>query len=187
MKRFILGFALLLAAGCDRPSKLYSETILFHYRDPAAVLKPGLWLWEREGCPVDVRQPTYQWEDCAETANIGDGWTGDLILRYPFVIAAGNPRVMQIEYAGDYVGYDYIAALEMDTQGQVVAMYREPLACTIEPALAPGEPPPAGGFPMVPGAPCPVKDAAAVLRVAADAAAGPAKAPNFRWVREKPD
>ncbi|HYE47729.1 MAG TPA: hypothetical protein VEA44_18320 [Caulobacter sp.] len=96
----------------------------------APVLKDGLWLNLEPNCEVDTSTPATGWPDCAGWVVVkgstmsGVGNKGEP-FSVPFVLAAGDPRVMQVELQEKadtpklyfYVG---VKPLKTDVQGRIV-------------------------------------------------------------------
>jgi hypothetical protein len=121
-----------LLAGCNIVT---STTPLFsaYGAQGRAQLRPGVWIEEKQGCAVDTALPMDRWAACA------DGWVVEpnLILagrdpgapratwvRYPIVLARGDPAILQVTMAEDggaptYV-YGGLRPLKQDGQGRVI-------------------------------------------------------------------
>ena len=86
-----------------------TKTPLFTQADAAGApqLKPGVWMFFKEpGCIVDETSPFTDWPDCAGGGLVtGDGQISghksgapkDQLEHAPIVLAAGDPRVLQIQ------------------------------------------------------------------------------------------
>lgn len=95
---FVLAAALMLG-GCNM---VYAEQPLFTAADAAGapVLRPGIWSKRASDCVVDAAKPISEWPECADpvlvTADrIGDPGKPD--KQGPYLLAGGDPRVMQME------------------------------------------------------------------------------------------
>ncbi len=98
-------------------------------------LREGLWLNEEKGCKFDIKAPAPGWPECAHwivvknSAMTGVGDKGEAFA-LPFVLAAGDPRVLQVRIEDDnkadgkaavlYV-YMGIRPLKVDKAGAIVA------------------------------------------------------------------
>jgi len=99
-------------------------------------LREGLWVNEEKDCKFDIKTPATGWPECAHwivvkgssMTGVGDGGKA---FDVPFVLAAGNPRVLQIKVEDDKVNADGekaviylymgIRPLKHDKQGRIVA------------------------------------------------------------------
>jgi len=166
----IAAAALGLLSACN---VVMTEKPLFTQADAAGApaLKPGVWLFfEEPGCKVDESKPFTEWPDCAGGGLVGaaeikghkqDAPPGQLETA-PYVLATGDPRVMQIQVdvdvsahadvsaSGEGVtanrssssssshsqpyGYAAIRPTKLDGQGRIVAFTLWPVQC--------GPPPP---------------------------------------------
>ena len=100
--------------------------------DGAAVAGRGLAQRPSDGCAVDVAKPAAQWPDCADWTLVAQGrivrtrLSGRRAPRRasePFVLAAGDPRVLQ-EPATDNPGFYRFTAvrpLQSDRDGRITA------------------------------------------------------------------
>jgi hypothetical protein len=144
-----------LLAGCNMVT---SPKPLFFAQDAVGQpqLRPGVWVDEQPGCPVDTDKPRDQWPDCADTwivrpneivAAKDKGKPSDAGDHYPMLLAKGDPAVMQIALADDGGGpptYVYIGlrVLKRDGQGRVVEYKMWPALCG--PPPPPADPSPDG-------------------------------------------
>lgn len=95
----------------------------------APPVKDGLWATVEKGCEVDLKKPATEWPECANWIVVKDGamtGVGDdgEPFKVPFVLAAGDPRVMQIEMQEKADGprlYIYLGVkpLKTDAQGRI--------------------------------------------------------------------
>ena len=166
----LVGAALGLLTACN---VVMTEKPLFTQADAAGApaLKPGVWLFfEEPGCKVDESKPFPEWPDCAGGGLVGaaeikghkQDAPPDQLETAPYVLAAGDPRVMQIQVDVDLsahadvsasgedarasgstasasshsqpYGYAAIRPTKLDSQGRIVAFTLWPVQC--------GPPPP---------------------------------------------
>jgi len=166
----LVGAALGLLTACN---VVMTEKPLFTQADAAGApaLKPGVWLFfEEPGCKVDESKPFTEWPDCAGGGLVGaaeikghkQDAPPDQLETAPYVLAAGDPRVMQIQVDVDLsahadvsasgedarasgstasasshsqpYGYAAIRPTKLDSQGRIVAFTLWPVQC--------GPPPP---------------------------------------------
>lgn len=131
--RWLWLLSAFLLAGCERP--VLSRHPLFQPADvrTAPPLREGVWLnVPSDGCAVDVAKPAAQWPDCADWTLVAQGrivrtrLSGRRAPRRasePFVLAAGDPRVLQ-EPAPDKPGFYRFTAvrpLQSDRDGRITA------------------------------------------------------------------
>jgi hypothetical protein len=134
-----------LLAGCNIVT---SEKPLFFARDAAGQpqLRPGVWMDEKTGCDIDLAKPMDKWPDCADAWVVrpgeilaahdtttaakpaADGWT-----HYPFVLARGEPAILQVAMTDDagkaaYV-YGGLRVLKRDAQNRAVEYKLWPALC----------------------------------------------------------
>ncbi|RYF92531.1 MAG: hypothetical protein EON95_12090 [Caulobacteraceae bacterium] len=116
-------------------------------------LREGLWVNQKTGCDFDLKAPATSWPECANWIVVkGSAMTGvdekGETFSAPFVLAAGDPRVLQFRVEDDadskqaedgkpaaiylYMG---MRPLEFDTAGRIVAYSGWVVQC--------GPPPPA--------------------------------------------
>jgi hypothetical protein len=150
--RIVLALAAVaLVAACN---SVTSTQPLFFARDTQGQpqMRPGIWADEATGCDVDTRLPMDKWPDCIDAWVVRPGellggrdpgtppsqWTV-----YPFVLAQGDPAVLQVAVteSGDppakaASGYVYagVRPLKYDAQGRIVEYKMWPALC--------GPPPP---------------------------------------------
>jgi hypothetical protein len=166
----LMGTALGLLSACN---VVMTEKPLFTQADAAGApaLRPGVWLFfEEPGCKVDDSKPFTEWPDCAGGGLVGaadirghkQDTPPDQLETAPYVLATGDPRVMQIQVdvdlsahadvsaSGDGAaangstsssashsqpyGYAAIRPTKLDSQGRIVAFTLWPVQC--------GPPPP---------------------------------------------
>ena len=144
--RILLGLCVvLLLGGCNR---VITDTPLFTASEApdAPRLREGLWVMlPDDDCRVDTRRPAHRWPGCASPMLVRggellgykreDGKPGEW-ERMPFVLASGEPVVMQFEGAGDDgVTYQYFGFEgERADDGRYAAFSMWPVLC--------GPPPP---------------------------------------------
>jgi hypothetical protein len=135
-----------MLAGCNLVT---SPTPLFAPADAGgqAQLRPGVWIQEKPDCAVDAALPMERWPGCA------DGWVvrPDEIVagreptapraswtHYPFVLAQGDPAILQVKMTEGGAPPTYIFGglrpLKRDGEGRVVEYKLWPALC--------GPPPP---------------------------------------------
>eukprot|EP01030_Chromulinospumella_sphaerica_P017172 gene17172-16994_t len=99
-------------------------------------LREGLWVNEEKDCKFDIKAPAAKWPECAhwivvkDSAMTGVSEKGEA-FNVPFVLAAGDPRVLQIRIEDDKKGEDGKAAalylymglkpLKTDTEGRITS------------------------------------------------------------------
>ncbi len=209
--RILLGLCVALLLGaCNR---VHTDHPLFFAEDArgAPLLRNGLWVVEDslgavaddEPCRFDARKPVTRWPDCAEWMLVRDGellgydrekggqgsWTS-----VPFVLAKGEPAVLQIGVTGDDgpTTYSYFGLQPIRSDaGGVVAFHSWPVLCGPPPPPAKkDEKPRFVTLEPLPGltvvednctadAAGPVRAAAAASRAWTDDAVGGA-----RWIRD---
>ena len=161
MQRTIIVIAAaLLLGGCNL---VVSDTPVFQPGDAAGAppLKPGLWAAPDPGCAFEAASPLSKWPDCANGTVIGpnaivgtltatgvtleNGKPPPKTVRLPYVLVAGDPRVMQVDMRMPELGklgVFYFVALHptaFDTDGRITAAQAWPVQC--------GPPPPANETP----------------------------------------
>ena len=159
--------ALAFVSGCN---VVMTDKPLFSQADAvgAPPLRPGVWSFFREaGCKVDESQPYATWPDCSGAGIVRDG---EIIghdarkgqdERLPLIIAAGDPRIMQVQVKIDVTagaeatasggaeasasaaaqsprdqpyGYAALKPTKFDTEGRVTAFRFWPVQCGPLPA-----------------------------------------------------
>lgn len=124
----------------------------------AMALKDGLWVSAEDKCRVDTRKPVARWPRCANwylvrggeflTLSKGDkggapGWTS-----MPYVLAAGEPRILQLDLTGPDDGdsepqplfvYRGLAPIAWDETGRVTAEQSWSVQCGPPPLDAKGK------------------------------------------------
>jgi hypothetical protein len=144
--RILLGLCLVLLLGaCNR---VITDAPLFTASDApdAPRLREGLWVMlTDDDCRVDTRRPAHRWPGCASPMIVRggellgykqeDGKPGEW-ERMPFVLAAGEPVVLQFESTeDDGVTYQYFGLEgERMEDGRYAAFRMWPVLC--------GPPPP---------------------------------------------
>jgi hypothetical protein len=129
----VLAAICLLAAGLSACNLVTTTEPMFAAADAsgAPALREGLWANIEPNCRVDLKQPASRWPDCASRVVIQDGMLygkdkddeGEQALA--FVLAAGDPRILQMRLVGDkaeetlyfYIGLD---PRKLDSQGRIV-------------------------------------------------------------------
>ena len=166
--RTLLAAAGLVALGAC--NIVLTEAPLFSAADAAGApaLRPGVWeFFKGSGCQVDERRPFDEWPDCAggglvvadNLAGPKSGAPKGTLERSPYVLAAGDPRIAQLqvnidtsagasaEASGDAQvethsasaqakpwGYVGVRPTRFDSEGRIVALVAWPVLC--------GPPPP---------------------------------------------
>jgi hypothetical protein len=180
----------------------------------APALKEGLWLVSDADCRVDIRKPVQKWPRCANWylvrgnemlgLNAGDRRRPTEWTVIPYVLAAGDPRIMQIDFTSPEAEGDdpsplfvYMAVVPKawDEAGRITASQSWSIACGPPPLNAKGKPDPLavtdkpfpgmtlGKTPDGKNASCWPRDAAA-LRGAATASRAEEALATARWVRD---
>ncbi|NBB14890.1 hypothetical protein GVN21_05865 [Caulobacter sp. SLTY] len=123
---------LALAAGLSACNLVITTEPTYTAADAAGApaMKDGLWVSVEKGCDVDLKKPATEWPECAGWIVVKDGamtGVGDdgQPFKVPFVLAAGDPRVMQIELQekGDgpklfmYIG---VKPVKSDGEGRII-------------------------------------------------------------------
>lgn len=104
MRSLVLIGAMLLLGGCNM---VMTTQPMFSKADEAGAprLKPGVWTSGGDAsCPLDEKTPMATWPKCADGVVIGDGAImasqtvagRSATSTIDFVMAAGNPRVLQL-------------------------------------------------------------------------------------------
>ena len=130
-----------LAASLSACNMVVTTEPMFLAQDQATpALREGLWVSPKKDCKFDIKTPTTTWPECAQWIVIrGSSMTGTdekgEAFAMPFVLAAGDPRVMQLKIedekkAAIYV-YLGVRPLKFDKQGQTVE-YRSAQVWRIE-------------------------------------------------------
>jgi hypothetical protein len=224
MKRahiLILVAAALMLGGCNL---VVSQTPVFRAADAAGAppFKPGLWASPGPGCTFDESTPFDAWPKCANGSEIrpdalvatvdptavtassdSKAGSGPKKVDLQYVLAAGDPRVMQVDLhipeAGlGQLGFFYFVAVKptrFDDDGRITAAQMWPIQC--------GPPPPpqtsqtANGSDMTKGmvtqhplpglkvdnGECTPADKAAVLNAATPSRAWADNVGELHWVR----
>ncbi len=218
MRTTICGAAVIALAvalvGCNL---VYSERPLFSAADAknGPGLRIGLWLKRDAGCQFDETRPVRRWPKCAEwqlvrpTDVLGLDAQGRKWTQYGYVLAAGQPRILQVavqdpQVDGGRAEYFYLGLdpIRIDPNGDVVE-YRDWL---VQCGPPPPTPPPEGKHPKLvepqvtqaplPGlVPHPDADhpddcsaqTAVAVRNAAQASLAWSSTDNWRWVRSGGD
>ncbi|WGM39243.1 hypothetical protein [Caulobacter sp. NIBR1757] len=99
-------------------------------------LREGLWVNKEKGCKFDIKAPATKWPECAHWIVVkGSAMTGvsdkGEAFNLPFILAAGDPRVLQIQLEDEKKGEDGKAAtlylymglkaLKTDKEGRITA------------------------------------------------------------------
>lgn len=120
-----------LAASLSACNMVVTTEPMFLAQDQATpALREGLWVNPKDDCEFDIKTPATKWPECAQWIVIkGSSMTGtdekgkDFVV--PFVLAAGEPRVMQVKIEDDKKAAVYVylglRALKFDKQGQIVS------------------------------------------------------------------
>lgn len=137
--RNVAGSALALSLGAC--SVVSTERPMFGPADAkdAPVLKAGLWALPERGCRFKARADPAKWPECVQAVEIRDGTIRDLKPEVDaqrkhqarvggdkpmgYLIAAGDPPVMQVETAGDGApSYFYFGLRPMasDADGSII-------------------------------------------------------------------
>lgn len=212
--RILTGLAGLgLAASLSACNMVITTEPTFLAADQGApALREGLWINEEKGCDVDTKTPATTWPECAnwivvkDFAMSGIGEKGEA-FNVPFVLAGGDPRVLQVRIEDDKKGEDGKAAalylymaikpLKTDKQGRITAYRGWMVQCGPPPpkdAKKPDGNPRYGSLEPFPGmildadlSGCGPEDKAALVRAAGlsekydeDAAKGE----SSRWLRD---
>jgi hypothetical protein len=142
----LAGVALL--GGCNM---LMTQAPLFTKADEAGApgLRPGVWAQDStDKCQVDASQPLVSWPSCANgfvvmsdgalgAYNTKDGkpvWTVS-----PFVMAAGEPRIIQVRLTGEDLppqapfAYAALRPTKTDAQGRITAVTSWAVLCGAPP------------------------------------------------------
>jgi hypothetical protein len=102
-------FLATLLGGCNLVT---STTPLFSARDAQgqAQLRPGIWMNVDASCTVDAAKPLADWPKCANAwvvrpgevmAGRDPGAAPATWVSYKFVLARGDPAVMQVGFSDD--------------------------------------------------------------------------------------
>jgi len=123
---FLLLAAALMLGGCNM---VYAEKAIFTQADAAGApqLRPGLWVQHKPDCDFDEAKPIAQWPECADPSLVTATTVGDMTdptKQTPYVLAGGDPRVLQIEVTPDpdkptiwiFAG---LKPLKTDSQGRI--------------------------------------------------------------------
>ena len=120
-----------LAASMSACNMVVTTEPTFLAEDQATpALREGLWVNQKDDCKFDIKRPATQWPECAQWIVIkGTSMTGvdekGEAFDVPFVLAAGDPRVMQIRIADEKKAAVYLylglRPLKFDKQGRIVS------------------------------------------------------------------
>jgi hypothetical protein len=205
-------FALLLLGACN---SVASKDALFTAADAvgAPPLRDGVWV-ENDGCRFNVRKPVQNWPECASWFVVRGGellrWEDDagdktrVWSPQPFLLASGDPRIMQVQYppsedpntkamVDEGYGYLAIAPTALDAEGRIVGVRRWLVECG---PLPPSDDKdkskirvdsqtlePFPGLVLTKGGGC-LADKAEAVRGAAAASRSFAEPVDARWVRD---
>ena len=212
--RVLLGLCLVLVlGGCNR---VVTPTPLFSQADAAGapVLRDGLWLLENkvdiqlfasndDRCRVDTRKPVNRWPACASWVLV----RGNEMLGYrgvqeaslawesmPFVLAAGDPPVLQVGDPGDdsaSISYSYfgVGQVERGNDGRATAITVWTVDCGPPPAQVKGEPTRFLTRDLLPGLiadgdNCTAESPSAVRGAATASRAWNTEPGRLRWIRD---
>ncbi len=157
----VAGLALLSACNV-----VMTKEPLFTQTDGAGApnLRPGVWIFFKEAdCKVDESKPFTEWPDCAGGGLVAPGNVvkghkanapADQLEDTPFVLAAGDPRIIQLQVdvdlsvqadasaSGDATvstsssasharpyGYGAVRPTKFDDQGRITAFTLWPIQC----------------------------------------------------------
>jgi hypothetical protein len=154
MRTLVLIGAGLLLSGCNM---VVTSTPLFTKADEdgAAQLKPGVWSGPTDAsCTFDERAPLERWPSCANGDVVGDGAIAGyqdnggkpVLVRSDDILAAGEPRVMQVHASTATLGpgvtvsgYFYLALRPTgtDDHGRIITFTAWPVLCGPPPADTP--------------------------------------------------
>ena len=197
----VLGCVILLGACND----VFTNKPLFSAADAGAdpPLHTGLWVVRDPDCQFDDSRPAARWPKCAEWTVVRDRqilgldakartWTS-----YDYILAAGLPRIMQVDLRGDPAPFYYQAVepIRLDPWGKIAEYRQWSIKCGPPPPPAPkGEKEryltlqPLPGLTPAPDADhpddCLAQDEAALRNAAKASAAWEATPKVWRWVRD---
>jgi hypothetical protein len=137
----------LLLGGCNM---VYAEAPIFTQADAAGApqLRPGLWAKRTADCTFDPAKPIADWPECADPSVVTAERVGDPedpAKLVPYVLAAGDPRVMQLEVRPDtdkplvwlFAG---LKPLKTDAQGRITEARTWMVLCGPPPPPKPDAP-----------------------------------------------
>ncbi len=160
MRALLVLLAAALLGGCNM---VVSETPLFFARDAegAPPLRPGVWAQRKADCEFDSSKPVKEWPECAGGAVISAGYFGEPEggdKKAPYVLAAGDPRVLQLEMKEEDMKLMYFFAglqpLKSDDRGRIIEARTWMVQC------GPPPPPRPEGAPEPEPAPAPENETA---------------------------
>jgi hypothetical protein len=148
----LLACAAFLLGGCNL---VISETPVFRADDASGAppLKTGLWASPDPGCAFETADPLDKWPSCANgtmigpnaivgtmsttgiTLDQGKSPSGPRKVNLPYVLAAGDPRVMQVDMRVPELGklgVFYFVAIHptaFDADGRITAAEAWPVQC----------------------------------------------------------
>jgi hypothetical protein len=192
-----------LLAGCN---SVVSSTPWFGLTDAVGAprLRDGVWRLQDppdKPCDVDERRPLATWPDCAMGLVVK---SGDLIVAkgghderdqevWPYLIAGGEPPVMQVNDYGDASAKSYLylgmRPVRLDAHGLAVVIKGWAVQCKPPPSAAAADsdaiPPLYPGFTGADNADC-TADSVASLRAAAKASETDYSSDTLQahWVRD---
>jgi hypothetical protein len=148
MQRLLLLLAAaLLLGGCNM---VYAEKPIFTQADAAGApqLRPGIWAKRVPNCKFDKTKPVEDWPECADPSLVSADHIGDpedASKLVPYLLAAGDPRVMQLEVKPDtdkpfvwfFAG---LKPLKSDRQGRIVEARTWMVLCGPPPPKPPEKP-----------------------------------------------
>ena len=225
MRRAALRLAAILAApwllaACN---VVMTKEPLFTAADAAGAppLRPGVWvLFKDPDCKFDEHAPFTDWPDCAggglvtatDVAGHKNGAAKDVLEHSPLVLAAGDPRIAQLQVSVDMsaetsaeasggasasasasvtapkpnpYGYAGLRPTKLDSQGRIVAFISWPVQCGPPPPVdKQGNPTAMGTLKPLPGMEMKPGDAVCTTR-SQDALRAAAKA-SEAWTDQPP-
>ncbi|MBX7248115.1 MAG: hypothetical protein K1X35_03595 [Caulobacteraceae bacterium] len=127
LRLLLLVVAALMLGGCNL---VVSEHPMFAARDAvgSTQFRPGVWASRKPDCAFDAAKPLKDWPECAG----GGVLTRDRLVDRDgkekdsaYVLAGGEPRVMQFEFRGDDKGkvlylFMGVEPLRLDDKGRIV-------------------------------------------------------------------
>lgn len=123
--------AAALAASLSACNMVVTTEPTFLAQDQATpALREGLWVSPKKDCRFDIEAPATKWPECAQWIVIkGASMTGvdekGEAFAVPFVLAAGDPRVLQIKIEDEKMAAIYVYVglrpLKYDKEGRIVS------------------------------------------------------------------
>lgn len=147
MRHLLQGLAVVAAAAVLSACNIVvTETPMYAQADASGApqLREGVWAMLEGDCKADVTADPSTWPECAEPVTIQDGKFSGKNKEgeeetLPYILAAGDPRVMQIELIEPdskvtLYFYTGVEPLKVDDKGRITAFKAWMVQCGPPPA-----------------------------------------------------